>query len=535
MKYAYLFFTLIIYSNLYSQSPLQKEWDYRFGGSDDELFHSFEQTSDGGYILGGYTGSPLSGDVSQPNHFLSGFDDYWIVKTDSLGVKQWDKRFGGDFGDAMWSVHQTADGGYILGGSTNSDTSFDSDISQPIIGYTDWWIVKTDAQGTMQWEKRLGGLDADYLYEIQQTPDGGYIIGGTTNSDSSGDVSQHTRGLADYWLMKIDPVGNKIWDKRFGGSQNDNMYMLRQTTDGGYILGGVSRSDSTGDFSHHSRGIDDYWIVKTDALGNKQWDNRFGGTALDYLFDLKQTYDGGYILGGYTSSGMNGDISQPTRGMSDYWIVKTDANGNKIWDKRYGGNDDEALYKIEITNDKGFLLSGSSFSNISGEKSENNLSNEQMWIVKTDSSGNKIWDKTIMTISFFSDDAGYAFQNSEGCYLIANFTEAGVGGDKTQPSQGGSDFWVLKYCDTTTVSSIMETNSENSLSVYPNPFTDKININDTKQGDEIILYDITGKEVLRQQCLNNVTEIIIHDLSKGFYILHYEATDKSSNIKIFKN
>src|SRR5204863_32675 len=144
-------------------------------------------------------------------------------------------------------------------------------------------------------------------------------------------------GNIDYWIVKTDSIGNKQWDKDFGGTNNDELFSIQQTADGGYILGGCSVSGISGDKTQVNWGDIDYWIVKTDSLGNKQWDKDFGGTSDDFLYSMQQTADGGYILGGISSSGISGDKTQVTWGNSDYWIVKTDSLGNKQWDKDFGG------------------------------------------------------------------------------------------------------------------------------------------------------------------------------------------------------
>jgi hypothetical protein len=168
----------------------------------------------------------------------------------------------------------------------------------------------------------------------------------------------------------------KQWDKRFGGTDWDELWSIQQTTDGGYILGGYSNSGIGDDKTEDSRGIDDYWVVKTDATGNKQWDKRFGGTDYDELLSIQQTKDGGYILGGQSSSGIGGDKTEDSRGGEDYWIVKTDADGNKQWDKRFGGTDDDRLYSIQQTKDGGYILGGESISGIGGDKTEDRRGDE---------------------------------------------------------------------------------------------------------------------------------------------------------------
>ncbi|MEP7168776.1 MAG: T9SS type A sorting domain-containing protein [Bacteroidota bacterium] len=364
-------------------------------------------------------------------------------------VKQWDYRFGGTYHDAVYSFHQTSDGGYILGGESYSDSSGDKtqDNWDPTLQSADYWIVKIDSLGIMQWDKRFGGTGDDYLTDVKQTNDGGFILGGASESDSSGDKTQNAWGQYDYWIIKTDSLGNKQWDKRFGGTGEDELYALQPTADGGYILGGYSYSDSSGDKTQHTQGQDDYWMVKTDSAGNKQWDKRFGGSGYDEAYTMEQTKDGGYIMGGYTTQGISGDVSQALWGGWDYWIVKTNASGIKLWDKRFGGTNDDVLYSIHQTFDGGYILNGCSKSDSTGDKSHNNwdttAATYDLWVIKIDSLGAKQWDK-----DFGGDNdenlAGNISQTSDKGYLIPGTSYSGINGTKTETNLGLEQAWITK-------------------------------------------------------------------------------------------
>ncbi|MEO8151389.1 MAG: T9SS type A sorting domain-containing protein [Bacteroidia bacterium] len=443
---------------LHAQNPLVKQWDKRFGGSGADMFTSFKQTLDSGFILGGYSNSDSSGDKTQNcwDPLLNNIkDDYWVVKIDSIGNKQWDKTFGGLNIDELTSLQQTTDSGYILGGYSHSAKN--GDKTQNCRGGYDYWIVKIDLLGNKQWDKRFGGTDDDYLYSLYQTFDGGYLLGGLTHSDSTGDVTQHCRDTTlnplareDYWIVKIDSIGNKQWDKRFGGASNERLYAVQQTSDSGYILGGWSYSDISGDKTQTLRGAADYWIVKTDALGNKQWDKDFGGSNDDAFHSLQQTEDGGYILGGWSRSNNTGDKTQNSWGSRDYWIVKIDSLGNKEWDKDFGGTGEENEFgNITQTSDKGYLLSGESDSPIGGDKTENNLYYVESWIIKTDSIGNKQLDKTIQTGGI--NGGSSIIKTTDSSYTISEWICSGPGGYQTQPHWGWGEYWIVKFMDTTQI------------------------------------------------------------------------------------
>jgi len=446
-----ILFTLLVFSSFHTfiylqkccaQNPLVKKWDKRFGGDDADNILSIQQTADGGFMLGGQS---WSGNVGDKTQACWGLTDYWIVKTDSLGNRQWDKDFGGVDFDWFYSIQQTSDHGYILGGFSSSGIS--GDKTQATRGLGDYWIVKVDSMGIKQWDKDFGGTDDDILYSVQQTSDGGYILGGNSLSGMGGDKSQGSRGLNDFWIVKTDSMGIKQWDVDFGGTDIDGIYSIQQTRDGGFIFGGFSNSGIGGDKTQNTWGVLDYWIVKTDSLGNKQWDKDFGGTEYDYLHSIQQTSDDGYILGGWTYSGIGGDKTAPLLGTTDFWIVKIDSSGIKQWDRGYGGTDwEDDFGNISQVAGGGYLIAGTSYSSISGNKTENNLGTEQTWVLKTDSFGNVIWDKTVLSMGH--DEKGLIIETRDGCYVIASMTSAGIGGEKTQTSRGANDYWILKYCET---------------------------------------------------------------------------------------
>lgn len=442
-----------------AQHTFVKAWDYRFGGEVDDELTCFKQTSDGGFILGGESRSRVSGDKSEPNRdtttsLVYRTRDYWIVKIDSNGQKQWDKTYGGKGNDNLRSLCHTADGGFLLGGFSDSDA--EDDKTDTLKGISDYWIVKIDSVGNKQWDKDFGVQSPNYfswLYSILQTIDGGYLLGGhSTGGGGAGDKSEPSYGGVDYWIIKIDAFGNKQWDKGFGGSNNENMRSLVQSPDGGFLIGGGSGSNASGTKTEPPFGSLDYWVVKIDSLGNEEWDKVFGGDGWDYLTVVRNTSDGGFLLGGMSESNTSGNKSQDTKDTTsswkgDYWIVKIDSLGNKIWDKDYGSFEREYSWMIiEDSSDNGYIISGNSDSEMGGDKTENNLGESQIWVVKTDSSGNLIWDKTIPS----PGDAGSGIIiQDDRCYYIACDTEGGIGGDKTQESRGSFDYWVLKFCDST--------------------------------------------------------------------------------------
>ena len=268
------------------------------------------------------------------------------------------------------------------------------------VGMEDFWLIKTDAYGNKQWEKTFGGTGFDFLESVIQTSDGGYVLGGYTRSKGAGN--------SDFWLVKTDASGNESWDETFGGSSWDECRSVIQTRDGGYALGGYTSSKGAGG--------NDFWLVKTDASGTKTWDKTFGGSSWDECRSVIQTRDGGYALGGYTAS--------KGAGGNDFWLVKTDASGTKTWDKTFGGTPNEVCNSIVQTPDGGYILAGRS-SQRSGV----------FFMVKTDKDGNESWNH-IFGGSSVNEECHSVVQTSDGGYLM--------GGTTASKGAGLVDFWLIK-------------------------------------------------------------------------------------------
>jgi hypothetical protein len=361
---------LILFINTSSVLAQEIEWQNTIGGSTTDDLRRVKQTTDGGYILGGYSGSDASGDKTEN---CNGIMDYWIVKTNYLGVVVWQNTIGAAETENLSTLIQTNDGGYLLGGSSDSYSS--GDKSGNCIGGDDWWIVKTNSMGVIQWEYTIGGSLNEGVSSIEQTLDGGYIFGGSSRSNISGDKSENSIGGYDFWMVKTDSLGNFLWQNTIGGVSDDRLISLQQTSDGGYILGGSSTSDISGDKSENCLGFDDYWIIKTDTVGNIIWQKTIGGSDYDILRSIEETADGGFILGGLSRSNISGSKTEDCLGLSDYWIVKTDSVGNIVWQNTIGGDDEDYLMSITKSLEGGYILGGWSKSNISSDKSENSVGN----------------------------------------------------------------------------------------------------------------------------------------------------------------
>ncbi len=323
-------------------------WQKTLGGSGDDVATAVQQTTDGGFIVAGYSES-TDGDVTGNN----GCYDFWVVKLTSSGSIQWQKSFGGKRYDYAKSVRQTSDGGYIVAGYTNSNNA---DVSGNH-GNDDYWVIKLNSTGSITWKQCFGGSDYDQASSVRQTKDGGYILSGYSRSQD-GQLTDNKGGY-DYWIIKLNSAGTLSWQTNLGGNSDDLAYAVEQTTDGGYIIGGYTYS-STGQVQENHGGAD-YWIVKLNSSGQTTWKKTYGGSANDFAYSIAQTVEGGYVINGYTASS-DSDLSHNS-GYNDYWIVKIGDTGMMQWQKDYGATNNEIAYGVQQLADGGFVMSGSSDSN----------------------------------------------------------------------------------------------------------------------------------------------------------------------------
>ncbi len=358
----------------YATAPVisyQKE----FGGQDNDIAYSVQQTADEGLIIAGRIDSWGNGGI-----------DGWLIKTNIEGHEEWNYTFGGENSELFRKVKNTSDGGYILTGITNSFGYGSSDI----------WLVKVNQEGLEEWQYTFGGADGDWGMSVEQTMDDGFIVVGHTLSFGA--------GFYDIYMVKTDAFGNEEWHQTFGGTEEDFGYSVLQTSEGGYVVLGFTVSFGSG-----SR---DVWLIKTDAQGNMEWDKTFGGSASDVGEDIKETTDGGYIITGYTESNSNG--------LYDVLLIKTDSNGNEIWSKNIGDGNYESGSSVAQTHDGGYIITGYTISYGNGAK--------DIWLVKTDNAGNEEWNYTFGGI--FNEGGNQILQTLSGGYVIVGYTESRGSGQK---------------------------------------------------------------------------------------------------------
>src|SRR6218665_2376357 len=359
-------------------------------------------------------GSSLSGKSGNKTSDGSGDLDYWVWKMDENGEMDWQKSFGGPGSDFLQSIKLTNDGGFILAGNSSSPKGLAKKDAG--FGGEDFWIIKLDAGGGEQWQKTIGALGQEKLQSVAQTKDGGYILGGSSAADQSGNKKQKSFGNLDYWAVKLDKEGNIEWEKTFGGIYFDELRSIEQTADQGYILGGYSNSPISGNKKENNIGIGDYWIIKLDKKGEEEWQQTVGGNKDDQLYVVHQTYDGGYILGGNSNSGANYSKKKSNGKGTDFWIVKLDKDGVMSWQETYDFGETDILTSIVENKDHTLLIGGFAKSEAQGKSKDKEGINDYI-ALKISETGEQLWDKTVGSDG--EDVLRKVVETRDGGYLLA--------------------------------------------------------------------------------------------------------------------
>ena len=509
-----LLITLLTILSFVEQTSAQLTFQKTIGGTALDYGTQIQPTTDNGYIL---VGTTLS--------FGAGGYDVYLIKLNSNGDTLWTKTYGGSNDEYGNSVKQTPDGGYIIAGNSTSFGANGQDV----------YLLKTDSIGNVSWSKLFGGAGTDYGNTVLLTSDGGYLVGGTTQNLGAGNY--------DAYLIKTDANGNALWTKTYGGSFEENGNFVQQTSDNGYILIGITQSFGAG-------GVDIY-AVKTNANGDTLWTKTYGGALDDFGFSIMQTADNGYIISGATNSFGAGSF--------DCLLMKTDSNGLAQWTKTYGGTDWENGYSMTQTADDGFIVVGQSYS--FGVASD-------VYVIRTDAAGDTLWTKTYGGSGYDyencvlkTSDGGYLISASEesfganrNMYLIktdsagtSNCNEGGTttivnsismsaAGTATNVSSGGSAITATSLkgggasvnilCTTIGINNVDK--AINSVNAFPNPFSTQLTFVLTdKVQTTVTLYDFLGRHIL-QQAFTSSTELNTEQLADGIYF--YEIRNSKGTL-----
>ncbi len=505
---ATLLILLLISLKSFSQPAI--EWQKSYGGSITDVATSIQQTSDGGYIAAGYSLS-YDGDITDPK----GISFFWVVKLSPTGILEWEKSLGSPFEDYGASIKQTSDGGYIVAGQSHGNGLDVTGNHESV----DYWVVKLNAIGDIEWQKSLGGSQWDGGESIQQTSDGGYIVAGQSESND-GDVTGN-HGFSDMWVVKLTPVGNIEWQRSYGGSNYDSAWSIQQTTDDGYIVAGASAS-SDGDVTANN-GISDYWVLKLDNTGSIEWQKSYGGSEVDYAFSIQQTADGGYITAGMSGS-IDGDITN-NQGGRDFWVVKLTDLGVIEWQKSLGGTDVDSAHTIIQTPDEGYLVAGWILSN-DGDVTANQ-GGRDFWVVKLSTAGTMEWQKSYGGSGH--DRAQSIKLTLDGGFIVAGGS-ASNNGDVTG-NHGSWDFWIVKFAS---ILGVDESDLKNLVILSPNPNTGRFALDFSEELEvaSVQVVDILGKTVFSEINIPNGTFAIDENFTSGVYFVNVVSTSSEITLKM---
>jgi hypothetical protein len=418
--------------------PYAIEWQRSYGGELDDVPSAVRELPAGGFIVVGKSTSPTNESKSSP---LIGLSDGWLVRLDAAGNKLWDRAIGGTNVEALLSVDLTSDGGFIVAGGSFSLPSGTKTSSN--FGGEDFWVARLDSAGNQLWERSFGGLLDDFAAAVRQTSDGGFIVAGTSASAAGGNKTSGNFGGSDFWVVRLDAGGNRLWDRSFGGTGLDELSALQITAEGGFLLGGSSLSGISGNKTSANFGNRDCWLVRLDSDGNVLWDRSYGGNSRDELHALESSVDGGYIIGSYSASGISGNRTVPAFGFSDYWVVRITDAGTMVWDSVAGGEDFEFFWTAEQMQDGDVVAGGFSVSPISGNKTTAAFGRTDYWLVGMDRNGAKLWDAPLGGTEF---DEMYALRRTRnGGLIVGGGSSSPSGtGNKTSQHYGAMDFWIVK-------------------------------------------------------------------------------------------
>lgn len=453
-----------------------QQWHRWYGSSNYDYPESIIQTPDGGFLIAGMT-TGTDGDVTG-NH---GGSDVWLVKTDYLGFIKWEKCYGGMGTDAQTSYY------------SYNNQSYPAGIS------------------------------------IINTLDGGYMLGTSTNLNS-GQVSGNHGGF-DYWLVKLNDTGSIQWQKCYGANQDEILSQVIQNPDGSYVAAGYSSSDTgqvtsshntcTYDYYNQISCTYDYWIIKIDTIGNLIWEKSYGGSSDDIATSIAATDNGGYIVAGFTESN-DGDVSL-NHGYVNYWLIRLDSAGNAIWKNCYGGSQSEEATSVIANNNGGFMVVGNSYSHdiqITNHHDSTYYGYQDIWAVELDASG-----AIIRQSSFggsLTDGAGNVIKTNDGGYAIAGYTNSNDGDVSSATTE--VDFWVLKI---NTNVGINEINTSAKINLYPNPCNGDFTLSGTPPNSQIIITDIEGRTIF-QKNINKDKSIINTNLENGIYFWQLISQNKTA-------
>jgi len=448
--------------------------------------------------------------------------DFWVVKIEKDGQIEWEKTYGGSGDDIAYAILELEDKSFLIGGYTKSS---DGDVKS-LHGGQDYWLIKINKYGSLIWEHTYGGAGNEYIRSIESDNEGnGYVLVGTTTSND-GDVKSKLSGPEDGWVINIDSVGTIIWENTYGNPRKDHIYSVCSDNGEGYFLVGDSeyqQSPNVTDFN--------LYVVKINNKGDLDWHKTYGGTDEDVAFAIKPFNENQFIISGYTDSN-DGDVQSTNQGDRDVWVLKIDNQGRLLWENSLGGSKKESSsFEFDITNSNEIIVGGYAFSN-DGDIQSGNKGNCDALIFCLDSKGNLLWEKTF---GGSLNDNFYSLKSISQNEIIIGGSTYSDDGDVVSAVHGGREIWIvdLSVGSPTKVSQLNDFNE--TFTVYPNPADNYIHIYSKSKLDsyEFRIYDLSGKEIFHKQLIGE-SNLNIDCLKDGMYLYQLNTDENHINGKFVK-
>lgn len=517
----------------FSQNP-SILWQNKFGGNNNDFLMRVESPS-GGYYFMGDSDSDISGDKTDNSR---GFSDIWIVKTDANYTIQWDKTIGGDQYDNFEDVVIINDTIYIVSKSSSDVSGEKTTPHLGGFGYTDLWFLALDLNGNILWQSQYGGNMDEFNPRLKQLSNGNLLLVCNSTSGATGNKADSQIGFADIWICELDRGNGNIIQQNTIGSVNQETFVdFIELTNGDYLLKGGAQQGISGDKTDNGYGAQDIWLVRLDNSLNVLTDKCFGGNLTEDGIGGSLFEDNGFIYMSCSStSDVSGNKTAPNQGSwsgtpkSDYWIIKTDLNLNIIWDKTFGGNNDEGSGVIDKYEFNKLVVDGWSLSVVSGNKTSVSYGDYDLWMLILDLDGNIIAQETYGGSGI---DGGFIQKQTDATKLfISAFSDSGISGIKTVPSYGGFDYWFMELDASNFLNTEQIEGTHTTISVYPNPFNSEINFkfSELEQDVHITFYNVNGQIIIDEYVKQGNTMSIL-SLPSGQGFVYYEVTGETINYK----
>ncbi len=532
MKFIIFLFAFSFSFLSFSQNP-SILWQKTIGGGGDDGLSRYDDPSDDGYFFIGNSNSNISSDKTENSR---GGNDIWIVKTDANYNILWDKTIGGSLQDYLNSVLIKNNFIYIL---SDSYSGISGEKTMNSFGTDDLWLIVCNLNGTIIWQNQYGGSLAEFNGNLVELTNENILITAMSLSSISGNKTENSIGGSDFWVIEINPLNGAIIQQKTIGSINDDVLAFTALSyDGTILIKGGAAEGISGNKTDLGYGLEDVWIVEIDQNFNIIRDKCFGGSSYEFGYAGTISTDGNnYFIVCTSSSPVSGNKTAINQGSFDggnywdYWIIKTDSDFNIIWDKTYGGTNNDLAGSIERHEWNKFVVSGWSTSNISGNKTSPHYGEEDAWLLILNENGDLITQETYGGSN--KDIVGYQkISGSATNLFFSSKSLSGISGNKILPSKGGADCWFMELDASDFLNTDEITDSETKISVYPNPFNDVVNFKFTDLSENVtVRFYTTDGKLIEEEIIQKGTQNFVWKTQLKSEFVFYELEGETINYR----